>query len=151
MSIFCPCCLLSKALNFISYCKKSITQNVFFRHILLYLTNTKWNLFLQKNICNFCCLCYQYNIVCIFKFFFQVLTMPKQNTHQNGASKLSEGKSLSADQSSANNNSANSVKTGARDLSPTVAKRLPFHRTVTDKILNYLGNIKSFYQNIFKK
>ena len=77
--------------------------------------------------------------------------MPKQNTHQNGASKLSEGKSLSADQSSANNNSANSVKTGARELSPTVAKRLPFHRHVTDKILNYLGNIKSFYQNIFKK
>ena len=48
MSIFCPCCLLSNALNVISYCKKSITQNVFFRHILLYLTNTKWNLFLQK-------------------------------------------------------------------------------------------------------
>ena len=77
--------------------------------------------------------------------------MPKQNTHQNGASKLTEGKSLSADQSSANNNSANSVKTGARELSPTVAKRLPFHRHVTDKILNYLGNIKSIYQNFFKK
>ena len=77
--------------------------------------------------------------------------MPKQNTHHNGASKLTDhGKSLSADQSSANNNSANSVKTGARELSPTVAKRLPFHRHVTDKILNYLGNIKSFYE-IFSK
>jgi len=45
--------------------------------------------------------------------------MPKQNTHQNGASKLSEGKSLSADQSSANNNSANSVKT---DLAVSVTE-----------------------------
>ena len=107
--------------------------------------------YFYKNICNFCWLYYRYNSM-YFQIFFQVLTMPKQNTHQNGASKLSEGKSLSADQSSANNNSANSVKTGARDhLSPTVAKRLPFHRHVTDKILNYLGNIKSFYQNIFKK
>ena len=47
-TMFCAGCLLCKALNVISYCKKSITQNVFFRHILLYLTNTKWNLFLQK-------------------------------------------------------------------------------------------------------